>query len=500
MFHSASMKLGLERAVLSQQRDQNEEDGGKSKSKSDKEAQAKEIDQLLKKGAYDIFREDDDDEAKKFMETDIDQLMENSAKVVTYGQQQSKLSNGLGSFSKASFVADTGDGEKDVDLDDPDFWTKAVGLARPVETPEEISRMLDDGVKRSRKQVEQFDPYAEFTEIEQRKQAKIAMKIQAEKEEKDRLKGGKKKKRKDLEERSTDTSLDEKKIRLSPTSRPDHGVEKQKDGSSKESDNVKNFNVEGKEKNSKNASMSIFKRSSSDTRHESKDATDTRPKNVKVKKVSDRNRALRRAENEDPAIERLKQAWDIPQRNRAVAACLRFGFGRFTKIRNESNLQSLPIQDFEVFFRSCTFRLAGHEGMQSVLSYLTLDFCCLHLDFYQQSLQLAVFFLQKLRDGREAFCDENLVPFLLECLGSSSFGELDWLSDCLSKGIQYYLDVEGHSRSLRLPMVLAESSYVTDIRRGPALRSLRRILLLCRVGRIVEDCLDDAIAGKQIVK
>ena len=67
MFHSASMKLGLERAVLSQQRDQ--EDGeqdesgqAKTKTKSDREAQAKEIDSLLKKGAYDVFKDDNDDE------------------------------------------------------------------------------------------------------------------------------------------------------------------------------------------------------------------------------------------------------------------------------------------------------------------------------------------------------------------------------------------------------------------------------------------------------
>ena len=66
MFHSASVKLGLERAVLSQQRDQGGDGGdGKSKKRSDKEAQAKEIDSLLKKGAYDVFRDDDDEEGQK---------------------------------------------------------------------------------------------------------------------------------------------------------------------------------------------------------------------------------------------------------------------------------------------------------------------------------------------------------------------------------------------------------------------------------------------------
>jgi chromodomain-helicase-DNA-binding protein 6 len=114
MFHSASLKLGLDRAVLAHQRGQNNEESssnGGRKSKAEKEVQAKEIDELLKKGAYDVFRDDDDQEAQKFMETDIDQLLEQSSRKVTYGATStSSLSSGLGSFSKASFVA-SGDGD-----------------------------------------------------------------------------------------------------------------------------------------------------------------------------------------------------------------------------------------------------------------------------------------------------------------------------------------------------------------------------------------------------
>lgn len=174
MFHSASMKLGLDRAVLAHQRQQETDDSQETKSKSEREVQAKEIDELLKKGAYDVFRDDDDAEAKQFLESDIDQLLERSAKKVTYGNANaSSMSSGLGSFSKASFVADTGEGgDKDVDLDDPNFWEKAVGLEKVEETPEEISQMIDDGVKRSRKQVQQFDPYAPFVEAEQKKKVR----------------------------------------------------------------------------------------------------------------------------------------------------------------------------------------------------------------------------------------------------------------------------------------------------------------------------------------
>lgn len=354
MFHSASMKLGLERAVLSQQREQVEagaEKSSKSKSKQEKEAQAKEIDQLLKKGAYDVFRDEDDEEGRKFMETDIDQLLESSAKKVTYGQEQNNLASGLGSFSKASFVADTGDGEKDVDLDDPDFWSKAVGLEKPEETPEEVKLMVDDGVKRSRKQVEQFDPYADEREAEERKQAKIDSKVQADKEEKERLREEKRKKkekkllekerkRKEKEERRASQDLlkkrkGEEKMKMGEhNDRPKKKKKLGPDGSPLPKSRKKKHSALSKELALKLA----------------KD-----PKLRKLKKIADRKRALRRAENANPPIERLRQAWDAPQRNRVVAAFLRFGFGRFVKIRSESSLQSLPIQDIEVFLRTCKF-------------------------------------------------------------------------------------------------------------------------------------------------
>ena len=97
MFHSASMKLGLDRAVLAHQRQQGDDEGSSKKGRSriEKETQAKEIDELLKKGAYDVFRDDDDSEAQKFMETDIDQLLEESSRTVTYGNTGTSMSNGL---------------------------------------------------------------------------------------------------------------------------------------------------------------------------------------------------------------------------------------------------------------------------------------------------------------------------------------------------------------------------------------------------------------------
>ncbi|KAG5186808.1 hypothetical protein JKP88DRAFT_133244, partial [Tribonema minus] len=83
-----------------------------------------EIDHLLKKGAYDVFREDDQ-EAKDFVAADLDAIMARAAHKVTYGNSRTSTALGSG-FSKASFVST--DQKDEVDLDDPDFWKKAIGL------------------------------------------------------------------------------------------------------------------------------------------------------------------------------------------------------------------------------------------------------------------------------------------------------------------------------------------------------------------------------------
>lgn len=310
MFHSASLKLGLERAVLSQNREQNDEAEDKtSNKKKDKEAQAKEIDELLKKGAYDVFRDEDDEEAEKFMETDIDQLLAHSSKKVTYGASAtSSLGGGLGSFSKASFVANTDDGAKDVDLDDPDFWSKAVGLDVPIETTDD-GAMLDAGVKRNRKQVQVYDPYAETAEAEMRKKEKLAQEKLLEKEEKERQR---------LEKKAKKEEAKEKKKK----EREEH--QKLKEQAAKQTAGAKVL----KEDIPKKAQTEV--------------------KQVKKSRKSDRQLALRRVENENPALEQLKQAWEVSHRNRASAALLRFGF-RFCKVRHESGLMSL------VSFRTSVF-------------------------------------------------------------------------------------------------------------------------------------------------
>ncbi|GMF24707.1 unnamed protein product [Phytophthora fragariaefolia] len=174
MFHKASLKLGLDKAVLTHMRRENEEEGGKKRNKSAKAQESKEIDELLKRGAYDVFR-DDDTAGEQFCELDIDQILQRSSQIVQYTEQAQS------SFSKASFVSATT--SDDVDLDDPDFWKKAVGLTEP--DPAEAEDLLPQQRKRTR--VARFGDGGSFSdgsasddEYEQEKRDK-------EKEERERL-------------------------------------------------------------------------------------------------------------------------------------------------------------------------------------------------------------------------------------------------------------------------------------------------------------------------
>lgn len=153
MFHRASLKLGLDRAVLTHMRQENENAGSsRRKSKLLKAQEASEIEELLKKGAYDVFREDDT-AAEQFCAADIEQILMRSSQIVQYE------SEARGQFSKASFVsAQTSD---TVDIDDPDFWKKAVGLEEPDPVIEEE---MNVPLVRKRTRVSRFGELAESDE------------------------------------------------------------------------------------------------------------------------------------------------------------------------------------------------------------------------------------------------------------------------------------------------------------------------------------------------
>ena len=108
MFDKASLKLGLDKAVLQSM--------GAEKTSNPNQMSKKEIEELLKKGAYGALM-DDDKEGDEFCEEDIDQILQRRTQVI-------KLESGEkgSTFAKASFSVSGN--RSDIDLDDPNFWQK----------------------------------------------------------------------------------------------------------------------------------------------------------------------------------------------------------------------------------------------------------------------------------------------------------------------------------------------------------------------------------------
>ncbi|KAJ3261825.1 choline dehydrogenase 7 [Boothiomyces macroporosus] len=149
MFDRASMKLGLDKAVLQRNGSGNDPFDSKSKNSS---LSKQEVEELLKKGAYGAFM--DDGAGDKFCEEDIDQILERRTMVIRHdGDSENKKGS---MFSKASFQADNSSAS--VDVNDPDFWDKVAEQAQ-LEVNEDM--WLDDplilDVPRNRKQVARYD-------------------------------------------------------------------------------------------------------------------------------------------------------------------------------------------------------------------------------------------------------------------------------------------------------------------------------------------------------
>uniref|UniRef100_A0A665VDA6 DNA helicase n=1 Tax=Echeneis naucrates TaxID=173247 RepID=A0A665VDA6_ECHNA len=114
MFDRASLKLGLDKAVLQSMSGRDNSLGGGTG--GGQQLSKKEIEDLLRRGAYGAIM-DEEDEGAKFCEEDIDQILQRRTKTITIE------SEGRGStFAKASFVASGN--RTDISLDDPNFWDK----------------------------------------------------------------------------------------------------------------------------------------------------------------------------------------------------------------------------------------------------------------------------------------------------------------------------------------------------------------------------------------
>ena len=151
MFDKASMKLGLDKALL-QKMDTSKTSGLLNKRSAAPSGLSKEeVETLLKKGAYGAFM--DDGAADAFCEEDIDQILERRSMVIRHDEDKEERKGSM--FSKASFQA-TGSSAS-VDVNDPDFWDKVAAQAN-LEVVEEIpeENLIIDGV-RERKRVAKYE-------------------------------------------------------------------------------------------------------------------------------------------------------------------------------------------------------------------------------------------------------------------------------------------------------------------------------------------------------
>jgi hypothetical protein len=126
------MKMGLDQAVLQ----------GIENSDGKGIMTKEEVEKLLKHGAYDIFKEDQDGTSEKestdFLAQDLDSILARRAKTVVHENTGTGSTAAGGTFSKASFknIHSEGAVAAEVDVDDPDFWTKVVGEAKEEEVAE----------------------------------------------------------------------------------------------------------------------------------------------------------------------------------------------------------------------------------------------------------------------------------------------------------------------------------------------------------------------------
>lgn len=149
MFERASRKMGLEQAVLGGGIGKGKRKGkGKGKSNAyegmsgqvSDEMDEKEIEKLLRHGAYGQLLDDDgkgEEATRNFIASDIESLLKARSRVLTHNAGGSSGPDGEGggegggemknklTFSKATFASENADVE--IDIDDPKFWSKVLG-------------------------------------------------------------------------------------------------------------------------------------------------------------------------------------------------------------------------------------------------------------------------------------------------------------------------------------------------------------------------------------
>ena len=163
MFDKASLKLGLDKAVLQSMNTSQGTKDANGKSQLSK----KEIEDLLKKGAYGAIMDEDND-GDKFCEEDIEIILARRTQVITMESEKGST------FSKASFASSAN--RSDINIDDPDFWTKWAKKAE-VDTAEKDDKIeLVISEPRKRTQIKRYghdDGVMDMSELESSSESEV---------------------------------------------------------------------------------------------------------------------------------------------------------------------------------------------------------------------------------------------------------------------------------------------------------------------------------------
>lgn len=116
-------------------------------------------------------------------------------------------------------------------------------------------------------------------------------------------------------------------------------------------------------------------------------------------------------------------------------------------------------------------------------------------------LQAAVPLIAKFRRALSADVDSNVedekaMSSVMNHLISRSGSDGLWMCGAILNSIKLHQEVCSDRRSIRLPPTLVESIFISKLRNGTALWSLRRLSFLSRLNHIMNVALDAIMLGE----
>jgi superfamily II DNA/RNA helicase len=171
MFDRASRKLGLEQALLGSRQFEGDDEANNDEQKMD----AKEMEALLRQGAYAVLLDEDADAVKEFCEQDIDSILDQRSHVrVVEGKQTESWLNKKRKSSRANksmFTGATAMEHAEIDVNDPDFWKKVLP---DLVTPEMMLTTLNNLSKKGKQLAKDEDDEDEDEDDDDPRTAELA--------------------------------------------------------------------------------------------------------------------------------------------------------------------------------------------------------------------------------------------------------------------------------------------------------------------------------------